>query len=190
VPRGRARGRGNGGEGPNRDKERCARRRRSSSTYRGSAPGHKKAFGDSAGGADGLGITGSCRTRARNRARLRGPRRAHRRHDLATLCRDPRHARRLSRTRRGLAADAATRMASPMKTATRRSLRRVWRAMTWPLSGHLALALATGLTCGIAASRYPDVIAAPYAATLGTLVIYPVMVAAWWHLNPPGGRQR
>ena len=77
-----------------------------------------------------------------------------------------------------------------MKTATRRSLRRAWRVMTWPLSGHVALALATGLTCGIAASRYPDVIAAPYAATLGTLVIYPVMVAAWWHLNPPGGRGR
>ena len=36
--------------------------------------------------------------------------------------------------------------------------------MTWPLSGHLALGLATGLTCGIAASRYPDVIEPPYAA--------------------------
>ena len=92
-----------------------------------STPGHKKAFGNSAGRTGGLGITASCRTRARNRARLRGPRRAHRRHDLATLCRDPWHARRLSRARSGLAADAATRMASPMKTATRRSLRRVRR---------------------------------------------------------------
>jgi hypothetical protein len=59
-----------------------------------------------------------------------------------------------------------------MKTGTRRSLRRVWRVMTWPLSGHVALALATGLACGVAASRYPDVIEPPYAAILGTLVIY------------------
>jgi hypothetical protein len=77
-----------------------------------------------------------------------------------------------------------------MKAAARRSLLRVWRVMTWPLSGHVALALATGLACEIAASSYPDVIAAPYAAILGALVIYPVTVAAWWHLNPPGGRGR
>jgi hypothetical protein len=77
-----------------------------------------------------------------------------------------------------------------MKTATRRSLRRVWRAMTWPLSGHLALALATGLTCGIAASRYSDVIEPPYAAILGTLILYPIMVAAWWRVHSPGGRRR
>jgi uncharacterized protein (DUF2062 family) len=74
--------------------------------------------------------------------------------------------------------------------ARRRSLRRAWRVMTWPLSGHVALALATGLACGIAASRYPDVIEPPYAAILGTLILYPVMVAMWWHLNPPGGRGR
>ena len=74
--------------------------------------------------------------------------------------------------------------------ARRRSLRRAWRVMTWPLSGHVALALATGLACGIAASRYPDVIEPPYAAILGTLILYPVTVAMWWHLNPPGGRGR
>jgi hypothetical protein len=52
------------------------------------------------------------------------------------------------------------------------------------------LALATGLACGTAASRYPDVIelAPPYAAIAGTLILYPVMVAMWWHINPPGGR--
>jgi hypothetical protein len=32
-------------------------------------------------------------------------------------------------------------------------LRRAWRVMTWPLSGHMALALGTGLACGIAASQ-------------------------------------
>ncbi len=65
----------------------------------------------------------------------------------------------------------------------RRSLRRAWRVMTWPLSGHVALALGTGLTCG-------GMIAPPYAAILGTLVVYPVIVATWWHLSPPGGRGR
>jgi hypothetical protein len=34
------------------------------------------------------------------------------------------------------------------------------------------------------------VIGPPYAAILGTLIIYPVMVAAWWHLNAPRGRDR
>ena len=64
--------------------------------------------------------------------------------------------------------------------------------MTWPLSGHIALALGTGLAFGTAASRYPDVIglAPSYAASAGALIIYPVMVAAWWHLSPPGGRGR
>jgi hypothetical protein len=47
--------------------------------------------------------------------------------------------------------------------ARRRSLRRAWRVMTWPLSGHVALALGTSLAW-IAASRYPDVI---------ELVVYP-----------------
>jgi hypothetical protein len=77
-----------------------------------------------------------------------------------------------------------------MRTKRRRSVRRAWRVLTWPLSGHVALALATGLACGTAASRYPDVIelAPPYAAIAGTLILYPVMVAMWWHINPPGGR--
>jgi hypothetical protein len=42
-----------------------------------------------------------------------------------------------------------------MRTKRRRSLRRAWQVMTWPLSGHVALALATGLACGTAAARYP-----------------------------------
>ena len=72
----------------------------------------------------------------------------------------------------------------------RRSFRlggRAWRVMTWPLSGHVALALATGLGCGIAASHYPDVIAPSSAAIISTLALYPVMVAAWWRLNSLGG---
>jgi hypothetical protein len=41
-------------------------------------------------------------------------------------------------------------------------------------------------------ARYPDVIALapPYAAILGTFVIYPVLVATWWHFSPSGGRGR
>jgi hypothetical protein len=62
--------------------------------------------------------------------------------------------------------------------------------MTWPLSGHVALALATGLTGGIAAAHYPTAISPPYAAILGTLVVYPAMFAMWWRFNRPGGRGR
>jgi len=67
---------------------------------------------------------------------------------------------------------------------------RAWRVLTWPLSGDVALAFATGLASGIAASRYPGVIEPPYAAILGTLILYPVMVAAWWRIHSPGGRRR
>ena len=79
-----------------------------------------------------------------------------------------------------------------MRRTTRRALRRAWRTMTWPLSGHIVFALATGLACGAAVARYPDVIALapPYAAILGTLVIYPVLVATWWRFSPSGGRGR
>ena len=43
-----------------------------------------------------------------------------------------------------------------MKTKKRRrSLRRAWRVMIWPLSGHIALALGTGLAFGIADAHYP-----------------------------------
>ena len=31
----------------------------------------------------------------------------------------------------------------------RRSLRRAWQMITWPLSGHIIFALATGIACGI-----------------------------------------
>jgi hypothetical protein len=74
-----------------------------------------------------------------------------------------------------------------MKKSTRRSLRRVWRVMTWPLPPHMVFALATGLACGVAASRYPTPITPPYAAILGTLVLYPIMVATW-HLCRLGER--
>jgi hypothetical protein len=81
-------------------------------------------------------------------------------------------------------------MAPPMKATTRRSLLRVWRAMAWPLSSHLALALATGLACGITASHYPDVVSPSYAALLGTFVVYPLMLAIWCYLHRPGGNSR
>ena len=76
-----------------------------------------------------------------------------------------------------------------MSPKRRRSLRRAWRVMTWPLSGHVALALATGLACGTVVSHYPDVIEPSYAAILGTVILYPLMVAAWWRLHSPGGRK-
>jgi hypothetical protein len=61
----------------------------------------------------------------------------------------------------------------------RRALRRAWRAMTWLLSCHIVFALATGLTCGLAAAHYENVFPPPYAA-LGVLVVYPLLVAARW----------
>jgi len=81
-------------------------------------------------------------------------------------------------------------MAPPMKATTRRSLLRVWRVMTWPLSGHVALALGTGLACGSAAARYPEMIAPPYAAIIGAVVAYPAIVATWWYFTPPGASGR
>jgi len=76
-----------------------------------------------------------------------------------------------------------------MRTATRRSLRRAWRMMTWPLSGHLAVTLGTGLACAISA-RYHDVMAPLYAAILGTFVVYPMVLVIWWQLNRSRGNGR
>ena len=59
-----------------------------------------------------------------------------------------------------------------MRTA-RRSLRRAWQMITWPLSSHIIFALATGIACGIVGARYPEVISPLYAAIFGTLVVYP-----------------
>jgi len=47
----------------------------------------------------------------------------------------------------------------------------------------IAYALATGLVCGFAAGHYPTVISPPYAAILGTLVVYPWIVVIWWRFN-------
>ena len=90
-----------------------------------------------------------------------------------SLRRDPWCGRFLSRAHHSLAAGAATRFAPPMKTTTRRSLRRAWRVMTWPLASHIVFALGIGFACGIAAIRYPEVITPTYAAILGTVVLYP-----------------
>ena len=73
-----------------------------------------------------------------------------------------------------------------MKTKTRRSLRRLWRVMTWPFAGHLVFALGAGFACAVVATNYPAVIQPQYAAILGTFVLYPVMVVIWWHLHRPG----
>ncbi|MGA8613456.1 MAG: hypothetical protein WB760_17490 [Xanthobacteraceae bacterium] len=77
-----------------------------------------------------------------------------------------------------------------MRNTTRHSLQRAWRMVTWPLSGHIALALATGLACGLAAAGYPDVVSPPYAAIVGTLAVHPAMVGMWRHLHWPGGKGR
>jgi len=55
---------------------------------------------------------------------------------------------------------------------------------------HAALPLATGLVCGGLASRIGGMISAPYAAILGTLVVYPAPVAVWRRVPVPRKRSR
>ena len=72
-------------------------------------------------------------------------------------------------------------------------IRRVARVI-WVSPRHAALALATGLVCGGLASRIGGMISPPFAAILGTLVVYPALVAIWSRLSrltpmlvaPPG----
>lgn len=47
---------------------------------------------------------------------------------------------------------------------------------------HAGLALTTGLLCGTAAARVGHIVSPPYAAILGTLIIYPILTAIWWRL--------
>jgi hypothetical protein len=61
---------------------------------------------------------------------------------------------------------------------------------SWPLLADVALALATGLACGIATAHYPIVISPAYAAILSVLVLYPATVAMRWRLNRPRKRGR
>jgi hypothetical protein len=69
------------------------------------------------------------------------------------------------------------------------AVRRVARVL-WVSPGHAALAFATGLVCGGLASRIGGVISPPYAAILGTLVVYPALVAVWRLVPRPGRRRR
>jgi hypothetical protein len=162
----------------------------SSPTQQAKPAGRDKAFGIAQHWMDRLGVTAACGTCARNRSLLRGSRLTNWRHGRTALRRNPRRGWCLPRTRLRLAAGAATRLAPPMKTTTRRSLRRAWRVMTWPLAGHIVFALGIGFACGIAATRYPEVMTPTYAAILGTVLLYPVMVIMWWRLHPSGGRRR
>jgi hypothetical protein len=47
-----------------------------------------------------------------------------------------------------------------------------------------------GLVCGVLSSRIGGIISPPYAAILGTLVVYPVLVAVWQRLPRPGRHSR
>src|SRR6266571_2323059 len=63
-------------------------------------------------------------------------------------------------------------------------IRRVAR-MAWVSPRHAALALATGLICGGLAAHIGGMISPPYAAILGTLVVYPALVAVWRRMPRP-----
>jgi hypothetical protein len=62
--------------------------------------------------------------------------------------------------------------------------------LTRSLPGHIALALTMGLACGVVAARYRAMILPPYAAILGALVAYPVLIAVWWRLPRPKRSRR
>ena len=83
----------------------------------------------------------------------------------------------------GAAAPARQRVGGARRATTKPSvLRRVGRVV-WVSPRHAALALATGLVCGGLASRIGGMISPPYAAILGTGVVYPALVAIWSRLS-------
>jgi uncharacterized membrane protein YoaK (UPF0700 family) len=49
----------------------------------------------------------------------------------------------------------------------------------WVSPRHFALAFATGVVCGALAARNTGRIAPPYAAIIGAVVVYPVLLGAW-----------
>ena len=67
-------------------------------------------------------------------------------------------------------------------------IRRLARAV-WVSPRHAALALTTGLVCGALAARIGGPISPPYAAILGALALYPLMLAIYWRLHRPRGKR-
>src|SRR5882762_6553251 len=76
----------------------------------------------------------------------------------------PARRRRTSRARRAMTKPSA--------------LRRIGR-IVWVLPLHTVLALTTGVACGALAARFGGIVAPPYAATFGAVVVYPALVAVW-----------
>src|ERR1700730_7741541 len=81
------------------------------------------------------------------------------------------------------------------RTTTRPSILRRIGWIIWVSPRHAALSLATGLACGVLASRIDGMVSPPYAAILGAVVFYPALLAAvrrvmWWRLHHRGGWRR
>jgi hypothetical protein len=90
----------------------------------------------------------------------------------------------IARSRRNIIVSPRRRRAGGSRRAISQPsrLRRIARAV-WVSPRHIALALVLGLLCGAAASRIDgSIIAPPYAATLGTLVLYPLVMFLWRRL--------
>jgi hypothetical protein len=175
------RGRGNGGESYNSDQERAGYRFRSGSSpsHQPSPAGDDKAFGIAPNWPDCLAATAAYRTGAYNRCGLRCSRCTVRRHRRAALCRNLWSSGCLSRARCCLATDAAAGPAAPMKTTTRRSLRRAWRVLTW-----------NGLRLR---GRGDPIRRCWHRSMLLSLELSfsnPAMVTMWWHLHRPGSGRR
>ena len=82
------------------------------------------------------------------------------------------------------------RVVRPRRLASKPSpFRRIARAV-WVSPRHITLALVLGLLCGTIASRIDgSIIAPPYAATLGTLILYPLVMILWRRLTRFGRRR-
>ena len=88
------------------------------------------------------------------------------------------------------AAPARRRTGAARRVAKKPSVIRRVARVVWVSPRHAALALATGLVCRGLASRIDGMIAPPYAAILGTLVVYPTLVAVWRRMPQPTWRRR
>jgi hypothetical protein len=97
---------------------------------------------------------------------------------------------RRSRARSASSSPRPRRARAARQVAAKPSLLSRIVRIIWISPWHAALALAIGVVCGALSSRVGGMIAPPYAAILGTLVVYPVLVAVWWRMPQPAWRRR
>jgi hypothetical protein len=90
----------------------------------------------------------------------------------------------------GAAVPARQRVGGARRATTKPSVLRQVGRMVWVSPRHASLALATGLVCGVLSSRIGGMISPPYAAILGTFVVYPVVGSVWQRMLRPRRHRR